>query len=468
MFGPYDSDLPSHPAIISYGVIGTPQSLKAFESFSARIRCPIVDQENQVLWPPFPGFDVAFQSLLPPQPTARCILDAEMLTAECKYADPLARVAAVVERYLQAIEVMAKRDEQIHVIICLVPDEVYTSCRSLSGTPRAGHGRVSRRRTPTTPTGQLQLFQSIETDEYGLSPDFRRQLKARAMKFGIPIQIIRESTLCLPNIGPPSARRLTPLSDRAWKLGVALYYKAGGKPWRLASARPGVCYIGLAYKRTTIDVCSNTACCAAQVFLDSGDGIVFMGQVGPWYSPRNKECHLSADAAYDLMSGVLETYSEMEGQPLTEVFLHCRSSISEEEFQGFRKACPERVKLVGIRVKQEPEIRLYREGCWPVLRGTLWLSSAREAYLWTHGYKPCLQTYDGLEVPVPLRITIQHGDADPIQVASDILGLTKLNYNSCILGDAQPVTIRFSDAVGDVLVGNPAVNKRSHKFKFYI
>ena len=29
-----------------------------------------------------------------------------------------------------------------------------------------------------------------------------------------------------------------------------LYYKAGGRPWQLADVRPGVCYVGLVYKRT--------------------------------------------------------------------------------------------------------------------------------------------------------------------------------------------------------------------------
>jgi len=44
-------------------------------------------------------------------------------------------------------------------------------------------------------------------------------------------------------------RGLTPISDRCWNLAVALYYKAGGKPWRLGSAREGVCYVGIAYRR---------------------------------------------------------------------------------------------------------------------------------------------------------------------------------------------------------------------------
>lgn len=72
------------------------------------------------------------------------------------------------------------------------------------------------------------------------------------------------------------------------------------------------------------------------------------------------------------------------------------------------------------------------------------------------------------EVPNPLRIDIEYGEANLEQVATDILGLTKLNYNTCKLGDSELVTIAFSDAVGEILIANPGVKKISPSFKFYI
>ena len=45
----------------------------------------------------------------------------------------------------------------------------------------------------------------------------------------------------------------------------------------------------------------------------------------------------------------------------------------------------------------------------------------------------------GLEVPNPLSIEINRGTADIEVVLSDILGLTKLNFNSCIFADGNPV-----------------------------
>ncbi len=54
------------------------------------------------------------------------------------------------------------------------------------------------------------------------------------------------------------------------------------------------------------------------------------------------------------------------------------------------------------------------------------------------------------------------------QVAIDILGLTKLNYNACKLGESQPVTVHFSDAVGEILVANQGTQAFLPNFKHYV
>ena len=53
-------------------------------------------------------------------------------------------------------------------------------------------------------------------------------------------------------------------------------------------------------------------------------------------------------------------------------------------------------------------------------------------------------------------------------VLRDILGLTKINYNSCNFNDGLPVTVRFADKVGDVLVMGSAKGNERAPFKFYI
>jgi hypothetical protein len=53
-------------------------------------------------------------------------------------------------------------------------------------------------------------------------------------------------------------------------------------------------------------------------------------------------------------------------------------------------------------------------------------------------------------------------------VLQDVLGLTKINFNSCLHNDRLPVTIRFANAVGDVLISAPIDSDPRLPFKFYI
>ena len=472
MFGPYDADQPYAPKRISIAVVGHSFGVTRLKQFLRLLRRPLwqEDLSKRCLWPTYPGFEAAFDSSWPSRPTWEEVLDINELLADLALRDSHIRVGKAVDLYLGSIQKHSERDEKVDVVFCVVPEELYQACRPTSEVPDGVGPRIRQPEQLLRASGQLDIFGSYEPERYRFSRDFRRQLKARVMKYRIPIQIVRDSTLSVQDGNLRTGRDLTPLSDRAWNLTVAAYYKAGGKPWRMTSARDGVCYIGLAYKRPEMLGKSNSACCAAQMFIDTGDGIVFMGESGPWWSPKKKEYHLSRTAARELLKGVLERYRKYEGRALREIFLHSHSTIDHNEFAGFSEACPEGVKLVAIRVRQDHSrgLRLYREGTRPVVRGTYWKLDAKSCLLWTSGFKPRLATYDGWEIPTPLSIEIQHGKGDLEQVVRDIFGLTKLNYNACRLGDSYPVTVLFSQEVGGILVSNLAEAPGDPRFRFYI
>lgn len=482
LYGPYDADLsPTGP--VTHGVVGTAEGIRRFADFAEALAHPIIgggltDDErrdpgmerqrlkHEALWPGFPGFRTAFASDWQRCPVTIGEIDVGAIDSALSNPDDHRRVREVVDLFLERIRIASEREQPPRVMLCVVPDRVWLHCRPHSRVAgdtgeRPSSKQIALRRS------HGDLFGGYDPEDYERSTDFRRQLKARALTYRMPVQIVLESTLSLD---PGRSRTLTPLTDRAWNLATALYYKAGGRPWRLAGARPGVCYIGMTFKRRHPDDDRNrTAACAAQMFLDTGDGIVFRGEAGPWYSPQTRDYTLGRAEARKLLQGVLDTYREQGGQPLTEVFLHAHSTIPRDDFAGFADACPPGTRIVGIRVRRASDTaRLYRPGRYPVLRGTTWIVNDRTAFLWTNGFKPHLLTYDGWMVPAPIRIDIQHGTADIRQVAADILGLTKLNYNACRAGDAMPVTVKFSDRVGEILVSNPTVTERQSHFRYYI
>jgi hypothetical protein len=474
IFGPFDTDLPSHPKNISYGIVGTKIGIELSRLFFEKVQKPILSQnstDNPRLWPMFPGFEAAFYSTLPPKCTRFVEIETEKLIEASLNYDPNRRAFETVNSYLDGIKQLVKPDDPLDVIICVVPDIIYENCRPKSTVKEGVGEKVSLKIRKKRAEGQTDLFQTYTIDMYQYSVHFRRQLKARALESHIepPTQILLESTLKENDPASDELVEKSPLSDRAWNICTTLYYKAGGKPWRLSTARDGVCYVGIVYHKTDQKEENQSACCAAQMFLDNGDGVVIRGDTGPWYSTYKKQFHLTKEAAEELLKRVLNTYSELGGKPLTEVFLHYRASIDSSEYEGFKAACPSEVKINCIKIRQEKkEVRLYREGTRPVLRGTFLQVKPRRGYLWASGFKPFLGTYDGWETPVPLRIDVEFGDADIKQVAIDILGLTKLNFNECKYADSQPVTIGFSDAVGEILVSNHKIKDPNPKFKYYI
>ena len=310
------------------------------------------------------------------------------------------------------------------------------------------------------------------TVPYEYELNFHNQLKARLLEDKILTQIVRETTLAPDEFTKANGRPLRSLGDLsavAWRLSTGVFYKTGGRPWKIDTIRGGVCYIGLVYKQDASTGDPRSACCAAQMFLDSGDGVVFKGNVGPWHTPGTGDYHLDSKSAAELVGKAVETYTEKMGAPPKELFLHGKVMFNDEEWQGFNDAIDSaKTNLVGVKIYTEKNFKLYRKGKMPVVRGTAYVRSKTKAYLWTNGYVPRLKTFPGMGVPKPLFIDVCRGEVKIETVLKDVLALTKLNYNTCQLADGQPVTLKFAEAVGEILTAGPLKNVPPLPFKHYI
>jgi hypothetical protein len=251
-----------------------------------------------------------------------------------------------------------------------------------------------------------------------------------------------------------------------WNLTTTAFFKAGGRPWKLAEVRPGVCYIGLVFKINSLDPVAGNACCGAQMFLDSGDGLVFKS-TGSWYSQDRKEFHLTRGGATDLISRVVSAYYDLHGKAPSEIFVHGRKRFSAVEWAGFKEGAPDS-NIVCVRISRSQEMKLYRPTKTPVIRGSTFFLGEGRSLLWTAGYIPELATYPGREVPNPLLVEISRGDADMSNVLRDVMGLTKVNFNACIFSDGLPVTLRFAEAVGEILTAAPQNDGPPLPFRHYI
>jgi len=67
---------------------------------------------------------------------------------------------------------------------------------------------------------------------------------------------------------------------------------------------------------------------------------------------------------------------------------------------------------------------------------------------------PRLRTYAGFETPKPILVEVKRSDADLKTVMSDVLALMKVNYNAYDYASGLPVTLKFSDRVGETLTAS--------------
>jgi hypothetical protein len=470
---------------ISVGVIGTKQGLSFFRSWAVRLggRIPIpprakTDKEHRLHLSNFPGLEEAFNLIISPGDFVHREIDLAALDAATRTLNQHEAVKKAVEMYVSEIVSHDRNEERtVDVWVFILPELVFERCKPLSRRTGLGlvRGEFGKRQKTKS---DLPLFEGIidqaDEDIFDDVPDFHRQVKARLLKLGHTSQLIRETTLApdqfLNKAGYPT-RHLQEPASVAWNLATGLYYKTQPEPpWKLAHVRPGVCYIGLVFKVIPNNR-KHHACCAAQMFLNEGDAVVFRGANGPWKTSEY-EFHLKAPQAKELVSKVLDTFKGKHGGPPKELFIHGKTTFDNEEWNAFVDAAPAETDIIGVRIRTtKGEVKLFREGDYPVMRGTAMLLDERNAYLWTSGFVPRLDTYIGPETPNPLLITVLRSrgrSPDIRQVLADIMGLTKINYNACNYSDGLPVTVRFADKVGDVLTMHSAKDAERQPLKFYI
>ncbi|GAA3108865.1 hypothetical protein GCM10010520_61800 [Rhizobium viscosum] len=493
LFGPVE--FTRNPREVRVGVVGAPEGIELFKKWCARFASPVLPSDaggpRQV---PFLGFDAVFSATWLKEPVAaRPISRTDLLNA-IRISERHEAVSKAVDLVVTEIhKAVVEDDALVDIWFVVIPEEIFLLGRPNSRVPLAKANppalllskRAATRFTKASPS----LFEedNAAAEIFSYHTDFHHQLKNRLLGLKAVTQLFRESsiiqTLSEPTPSVPvmdededdfedddqfGHRRMQAPLDVSWNIAAASFFKAGGRPWRVSTAREGVCYVGMVFKQDPARRDSN-ACCGAQLFLESGDGIVFKGAMGPWYSPDTKQFHLSEKEAANLVQKALASYQAEHGSYPREVFIHGRTYFSQDELRGFAAAVPQGTSVTGVRITRSSDLKLFTYRDIPVRRGTALIVSPRLAFLWTSGYIPYLGTYQGRETPNPLRIELcGQSSAEIKTVLSDIMTLTKMNFNSAIFADGFPVTMRFADAIGDVLMATGDREIPPLPFRHYI
>ena len=475
LYGPADAG--TKKGSLSFGVVGTKDGTELFRSWAETVRGYIPPfRENVAHHSGFPGFEAAFGLEWPDHPIACVEVKPQEIDRAIRLQNRHEAIKATTDIFAEAISKYLREESDVtpDFWYVVIPEEVYLWGRPKKAPPvservtgRAEMSRKNARQFLNAPSFFETDNWQAELQLYDLN--FHNQLKARLLSKAV-IQIVKETTLQeASNLSMDSVKRMKQdPATIAWNLCTTSYYKCAGPPWRLKDIRPGVCYIGIVFKLDPSDPNSGNACCGAQLFLRSGEGLVFRGAVGPWYSKELKQFHLSKEKAAELMHLAVTAYEDIHGKPPDEVFIHGRTRFEKDEWKGFLSAVTDQTNVVAIRIRPTDELKLYRLAKQPPLRGSYLEIHERMAYLWTKGYVPRFGTYPGFEVPNPLAINLDWGIAPIEQVLADIMALTKVNFNGCSFSDGLPVTLKFANAIGEILTAAPALEDAPQPFKYYI
>jgi len=457
--GPIDLDSPSRPSQINVGVVGSSESIEGFckwlESCRRGVDAKASKQPN--LFPCFPGCDQETglrTDLLTPQNLQATLNKAEVAKL-AKLPSLKQRTEFAVELLFSEIKLLVETYPQTNVVVCAVPLELVNAIEEMADS------------------GEVEADEDNREERGSLKYDYRDMLKARMMELRKPIQIIRPGTYDREKRKFQKSRpdRMMATQDEAtiaWNLHTALYYKAGGVPWRLVrdSSALTACYVGVSFYSTLDKSVVRTS--IAQVFNERGEGVIVRGGAAQ-LSKIDKSPHLNASDSESLLKTALQRYRDTHKTLPARVVMHKSSYFDREEMSGFQSA----LHALGIQEADlmslaPSHIKLSRIGDYPPLRGTMLSLADDDMVLYTKGSVEFFQTWPGMHVPSPRRVRIAFANETPRFLAQEILALTKMNWNNTQFDGSEPITLRAARQVSEVLRYCPEDRLPETRYSFYM
>ena len=475
--GPYAARAESHSNRISVGLIGTYSLVDKAKKWLSQVNEPIESrreardadvvalERHKLLFPDFPGCPVAFEKTLISEPQ----FEQKITLDELKLLDR-SNEFTFIEGLLKLIDAKIARitevaDRKPHVILLLLTEEIYDLCHIVGDY----HRRLKKPRI--VDANQLDFFKDFDTlqltpkveSDKPISRNLRSALKKIAMNpvYGVPIQIIRENTLL--------GKETQNLATRSWNLCTGLYYKTGELPWILDAMSPTSCFLGISFYHKKTAYKDYVFSSMAHLFSNDFNSVVLRGDPVP-FDDVLKAPVLDKESARKIVEKALGEYHGSRGKYPERLVIHKTSRYSDSEIEGFEAAMNNKGMAYDLVSLTKAPLRLIRWGQYPMPRAAMYGFSEQDAYLYTKGFIPDLQTYPGSHIPSPFWVQRARGDSSMDTICAEVLMLTKLNWNTADFCCGVPITLSFARNVGEVFkeFGENEQFEPSRFFRFYM
>lgn len=285
--------------------------------------------------------------------------------------------------------------------------------------------------------------------------DLHDHIKAFAAQKHIATQFIREKTI-------ESDLNCQIL----WALSLAIYVKAGRTPWTISGIQPDTAFAGIGYSVLPSAKGNNIVIGCSHVYTSDGLGMKYkLSKLQDVTIDKKQNPYLSESEAYRLGLNIKELFYKSFSEMPKRVVIHKRTPFRKDEIRGLvdslSSAGIQDIELIEITYEDDLKcfaLNNYNSGAdgFPVMRGLCFPINNNTMYLYTHGISPSVKAQyrkyfqGGKSVPLPLKVIRHYGFSNMAQIANEILGLSRMNWNSFNLYSKLPCTIESSNRIAQI------------------
>lgn len=312
--------------------------------------------------------------------------------------------------------------------------------------------------------------------------DLHHYIKAVSASMNVPLQIVLDDE--------SGALNYPCRCSVGWRIGIALYCKAGGIPWAWADSPEDTAYIGLRYALINRkDTTKKFAICCSQVFDASGAGLEFIAYEADDVRIFGDNPFLNRSQMLSVVSRSIEIYQRKHlGKKPRHVIIHKNTEFKPDEIDGCFDALKaiESVDLIHVK-RNTPwnaihldarfdhktgERKLGIDG-FPCKRGTVLQLGGNDNLLWIHGNSSITSSAKsyfkgGKGIPSPVQLVRYAGHGSMDEICRSTLALSKMDWNTDGPYTQLPVTLSYAHIMAQIVARMPKLESRPYPVRFFM
>jgi SIR2-like domain len=271
-----------------------------------------------------------------------------------------------------------------------------------------------------------------------------------------------------------------------WWLSLAFYVKSMRTPWVLDGLDESTAFVGLGFSvKHAVEKRRHIVLGCSHIYSARGIGLQYrLSKIeNPVFFGGNP--FLSREDARQVGERIRELFFESRSKLPDRVVIHKRTPFRFDERVGLREGLSGVANIEMLEIYVDESLRYVASSVnsrgeldadgYPVKRCTTVKLDDRSALLWVHGASLEVSTnarrpyFQGKRrIPAPIILRRHAGNSDLRMVAEEILGLSKMNWNTFDFYTKLPATVHSSNEIARIGSLLERFGANSYDFRLFI